>query len=234
MIKATIVAGDNKSGIYCIENTINNNIYIGSSYNIYKRKLTHLCELRKGTHHCYYLQRSFNKYGEDNFIFYTIEECSNDKLIEREQYYIDKLIPKYNICRIAGSSLGTKRTKETRRKLSESHKGQKAWNKGIPRTSEEIENQRNKIIGKPSKRKGTTISKESRLKMSLAQKGKVLSKEHKQNLSKRIKEYDLEGNYITTHNSLTEAAKSINSIHTNLCRAMKNNKKFKNKIFKYE
>lgn len=36
----------------------------------------------------------------------------------REQYYLDKLKPKYNILKIAGSSLGYKHTSITKAKMS--------------------------------------------------------------------------------------------------------------------
>jgi hypothetical protein len=38
------------------------------------------------------LQNAWNKYGEDNFYFSVLELVPDkDKLIEREQYWIDKL-----------------------------------------------------------------------------------------------------------------------------------------------
>lgn len=39
--------------------------------------------------------------------------ASEEKLLEREQYYLDLLKPKYNILTIAGSSLGYKHTEAT-------------------------------------------------------------------------------------------------------------------------
>jgi group I intron endonuclease len=50
---------------------------------------------------------------------------SKEVLIEREQHYIDELDPFFNICKVAGSPLGVKHSKETRRKMSEAHKGKK-------------------------------------------------------------------------------------------------------------
>ena len=79
------------SGIYAIINKVNNKIYIGSSKNIYNRKAQHYSELRGNYHENKFLQRSWNKYGENNFEFRVIEIVENiDKLLEVEQKYIDK------------------------------------------------------------------------------------------------------------------------------------------------
>jgi len=42
-------------------------------------------------------------------------------ILEREQHYIDSLMPEYNILKTAGSSLGYKHTKETLAKMSEAN-----------------------------------------------------------------------------------------------------------------
>ncbi len=77
------------SGIYCIENIINHKKYIGQSVDIYNRWRNHKNELLHNCHDNDYLQKSFNKYGLDNFSFYIIEECFPQNLDEREIYYIN-------------------------------------------------------------------------------------------------------------------------------------------------
>jgi len=47
------------------------------------------------------------KHGYDNFSLDILEYCEVDILIEREQYYIDILYPKYNILKVA-SRIGSK------------------------------------------------------------------------------------------------------------------------------
>lgn len=86
-----------KIGIYKIINIKNNKFYIGSSKNLEKRWKIHLSNLKRNKHVNCILQRAWNKYGEDSFIFQIVEDCSVEKLFEREQYYIDELKPKYNI-----------------------------------------------------------------------------------------------------------------------------------------
>ena len=77
-------------GIYKIEQISSKKVYIGSSKNMYKRCHRHMSELRHGKHFNLFLQRAFNKYGEDDFKVDCIEICSVDLLEEREQFYIDK------------------------------------------------------------------------------------------------------------------------------------------------
>lgn len=77
-------------GIYCIENIINNKKYIGLSRNIEQRWNEHKSKLRRGKHGNIYLQRAWNRDGEDAFKFYILETCNSDVLSEREQYYINK------------------------------------------------------------------------------------------------------------------------------------------------
>ena len=64
---------ENLSGIYCIVNKINNKVYIGQTKQKFvKRYWHHLWCLRKNKHDNRYLQKSFNKYGEQNFKFIVI------------------------------------------------------------------------------------------------------------------------------------------------------------------
>jgi len=96
------------SGIYKITNIVNNKFYIGSSTRLSARKAEH--KYRTKTHKGNSAIRSaIIKYGEDNFIFSVLEEFEfglwaskeyiNDILSSREQYYIDILMPDYNIRR---------------------------------------------------------------------------------------------------------------------------------------
>lgn len=84
-------------GIYCIKNTLNGKKYIGSSTNIYQRGLKHRSQLRSKSHPNKKLQSSYNKHKEENFIFYLLEICDREWLIQKEQYYIDTFNPEYNL-----------------------------------------------------------------------------------------------------------------------------------------
>jgi group I intron endonuclease len=107
------------AGIYWIKNLINGKIYVGSTICFKKRFREHKKYLKEKAHKNLHLQNAWNKYGEENFIFEVLEKLeNNDELIKREQFFIDKLNPEYNICKIAGNCLGVKRTEETKNKYS--------------------------------------------------------------------------------------------------------------------
>lgn len=111
---------ENNTGIYEIRNITNGRIYIGSAVNISKRWREHLRQLETNRHHSKFMGRCWNKHGKDAFVFRVLENCCKEDLISKEQYYIDKLKPEYNTAQIAGSQLGYKHSKETRKKMSES------------------------------------------------------------------------------------------------------------------
>lgn len=83
-------------GIYRIRNIVNNKCYYGSSKNINRRWTKHKSQLNHNRHENVILQRAWNKYGEDNFIFEIIEECTRQNLLITEQKYLDSN-PEYNI-----------------------------------------------------------------------------------------------------------------------------------------
>ena len=93
-----------QSGIYQIRNLVNGNIYVGQTVDIKKRKQIHFYKLNKHQHHSVYLQRAFDKYGENNFIFEIILYCEKDCLTYYEQMIVDMFCPEYNICKICVKS----------------------------------------------------------------------------------------------------------------------------------
>jgi hypothetical protein len=77
------------TGIYKITCLVNNKSYIGQSVSIKRRWATHKRELASGVHYNTYLQRAYNKYGKENFVYEILELCPKEKLNEREQFYIN-------------------------------------------------------------------------------------------------------------------------------------------------
>jgi group I intron endonuclease len=75
-------------GIYKITNVINGKVYIGQSQNLINRKNNHFYWLGRNEHHNEYLQKAYNKYGEENFIFEVLEE--SDDLYNRELHWVNE------------------------------------------------------------------------------------------------------------------------------------------------
>nr|YP_009568462.1 GIY-YIG intron encoded protein [Drechslerella brochopaga]QBL02543.1 GIY-YIG intron encoded protein [Drechslerella brochopaga] len=99
---------------------ISNKTYVGSAIDLNKRFKDYLSpsylakELLK---HNNIIYKALLKYGYDKFDLEILEYCDKNSILKREQYYIDKIKPLYNICTVAGSSLGRITTLETREKL---------------------------------------------------------------------------------------------------------------------
>lgn len=152
----------NASGIYKITCLIPMKIYIGSAINLCKRNYEHFRLLSQKKHPNRYLQRAWNKYGEDAFIFEVLELVLPISLTAREQYWFHKLKPLhpkgFNIMTEAGSQLGMKHTPETIEKLRQLSTGRK-------HTPETIELCRQAVLGR-------TRSPKTREKMSQARRAR--------------------------------------------------------------
>ena len=160
-----------RCGIYLITNTANGKIYVGSSVDLDKRWYMHQNRLAAGSHRNSHLQRAWEKYGAAAFTFSVLELTERECLIEREQFWIDKLCTSdevsYNICRVAANTrLGVKVSEETRQRMSESTKGQ--------RHSEET---RAKMSAAKTGRKMPPRSQEHRDKIGAARRGRKASEE---------------------------------------------------------
>ncbi|MDX8367163.1 GIY-YIG nuclease family protein [Cytobacillus sp. IB215665] len=118
-----------KIGVYQIKNVVDKKVYVGSTVDLYRRLKAHYNELKGNKHKNGYLQNSWNKYGEINFIVEILEIVEKeDSIISREQYWIDKTKCcdrdiGYNRRVIAESNLGIKQTEEAIMKNSEAKKG---------------------------------------------------------------------------------------------------------------
>ncbi len=115
----------NISGIYQIKNIINGKLYIGSTKNLYKRYYDHSYRLKRNIHENSKLQNAFNKYGEENFIFEAVEFVEDeDKLLEYEQYWIDRFDVVNKGYNINPTSNNTIMTEETKKKISIANSGE--------------------------------------------------------------------------------------------------------------
>lgn len=194
--------------IYKITNKINGKIYIGQTrktpYDRFKQHLRDACRLDNA------LSRAVRKYGKQNFYIEQIEECETDQdLNYREIYWIkyfnsiDKKIG-YN-CNSGGNYYVL--NEETRKKISDSHKGKILSEQTKQKISEhhaDVSLEKNPMYGKfhsPIAKQNMSEKKKikyigagnpffnkkhseiTRKKISIARCGKKHSEETKQKLS---------------------------------------------------
>jgi group I intron endonuclease len=86
--------------IYAIYNKNTNKFYVGRTNNHKDRWKNHRYRLRYNKHSNKYLQDSWNKHGEEAFIFIIMEELETiEDSIEMEQVYLDDYLHEtYNRC----------------------------------------------------------------------------------------------------------------------------------------
>ena len=172
--------------IYCIKNLANNKLYVGKTIQKLSQRLSqHRC--RKQTP----VELAIQKYGWQNFKVEILQECSSaEELNEREKFWIINLNCKspngYNLTDGGEGSGGFRRSAKTRLKMSLSAKKRYQNPDEHTKTS--------------NSQKGKIISLESRLKMSIAKKGKPGPR------SKKV--ICVETGMV--FNSITEAAHNLN------------------------
>lgn len=136
-------------GIYQIKNLVNNRVYIGQSVNVKKRFGQHISALRSGKERNTHLQRAFNKYGEQSFIFEVLMYCEQDQLTKNENGFIQAASSVYNVRPSADSNFGVKRTEETKALLSRVFKGRVMSLETRKRMSDSKKKEKNHNFGKP-------------------------------------------------------------------------------------
>ncbi len=170
---------DRRTGVYGIVNLKDGKRYVGSAargFGVRWRQHRHL--LRCGRHHSRHLQRAWNRDGEAAFEFAVLLVCDVDDCVRMEQVYIDTFNSAndefgYNIEHVAGSSLGVKRSAETKKRIRQSKRGQVLSQEARQTISDAL--------------RGRKRSPETCAKMSAAKIGRRLTPEHvaKMSASKR-------------------------------------------------
>lgn len=158
------------TGIYCIENTANGNKYVGLAKDIAARFRHHRCLFRNGIHPNAHMQAAWDKYGEEAFQFYILEEVPKEKLRQAEMEWISNLNTFHNGYNMTAGGDGQHEcylTEAQKRHLSEINMGPRNPNYGLKRSAET----RRKMSEAMSKPRGS-MSEAHRKAISDSSKGK--------------------------------------------------------------
>jgi len=142
------------------------------------------------------------KYGYSNFSLTILEYCSPSKCLEREDFYIKKLNPKYNISQDPTAPMsGRKHSDETKIIMSDAHKGKTLSDETKKQISDSMTGENNPMFGK-------NHTEESKTKISDAMIGNTNAKN--QPNSQIIEVTDITNNTTVSYNSMREAARALN------------------------
>lgn len=136
------------TGIYCIIHKESLKCYIGQSVNIHNRFNGYLSVANNSIKRQTKLYRAFQKYGRESFDFEIIEKCSEDKLNEREIFWIafyDSVKNGYNL---TYGGEGGKKSEETKQRMSEAQKISQNSDYMKKLKSERMSGENNPMFGK--------------------------------------------------------------------------------------
>jgi group I intron endonuclease len=144
-------------GIYKIINVVNNKFYVGSAVDLKRRKTRHFSELRNNKHSNGRLQNSWNKYGEQAFVFVVVEDLPDAAdLLAAENVWlkehvgkdycynlgVDATAPTLGMSGELSPTWGYKHTDEVKAVIA-------AASKGRTQDQETIQRKTAHLIGKP-------------------------------------------------------------------------------------
>lgn len=163
-------------GVYSIRNVLTGDQYIGSSVSIESRWACHKSGLKHGNG-SKHLQRAWNKYGEENFIFEVLEECEQECVRQLELKYFDKFewTSLYNLSKKTTGGRG-ELSEEARLRIA---KATSERTKGKPLSEEHKAK-----IG--AAHKGRKLDQRQKDLVSQQKKGKKLTEEHRAKISQSL------------------------------------------------
>lgn len=165
--------------IYQITNMLTGDFYIGSSQSFARREWQHRYALRRNEHKNPHMQASWNKYGEEAFVFEVLEEVpEGEDVLAFENKHLHAHVGRHNCFNVnrdaAAPRLGQTLSAATKGKISRNRKGKHA--------------------GESHYRYGQTLSDDVRARISETQrgrespmKGKAMSERGRANVSAAVK-----------------------------------------------
>jgi hypothetical protein len=156
----------------------NGKVYIGQSTNVVRRIICHKSLLKNGIHYNEYLQKAFQKHGEESFSFSVLCECEENELDLKER---QEIMIRFSTDRAFGYNLESGghenrfATEETKKKLS-------SVKKGVPKSLEWRAKLSARQIGmKRSQETRRKLSEKSRGNKNCL--GRVISEEARKRMS---------------------------------------------------
>jgi len=215
-----------KAGIYLWTHKESNKKYVGSAFDLSRRLRAHysLSNLEQVNH---YISRALLRHTHSAFslsILQYIDVSNLSKkearilILSREQYYIDLIQPKYNILKVAGSSLGYKHTEQSLAKITGENHHLFGKNHTFS-TITKLSGENNHMFGRKGELHpmyGKSPSIETRTKSRITQ-------------GTAIFVFTLDGTLINTFSSAREAGEFLNCSHTTVVRYVRNKNLFKGK-----
>lgn len=171
------------SGVYCVKNLQNNKLYIGQAINVPRRLYKHYRDLINNRHLNEHLQRSFNKYGKQNFEYSIVCAASVDQLdfVERATIYMfTSNDPRFGFNKTIGGEAPMKNKKHsdvTRKKISINHADVSGKNNPMFGCTGKNSPMYGRI-GKNNPWFGKHLTEEQKHKLSIALTGRIFSDKH--------------------------------------------------------
>lgn len=220
-----VIFSDNKgkTGIYMWTHLESGKIYIGSAADLSKRlkKYYSPFDLKRAnnricnalichTHSAFSL--SILEYIDISNLY---KKEARVLILSREQFFLDTLLPDYNILKVAGSSLGHTHSTSSKALMSEAQSGENNNFYGKTHTAETkaLISEANSGLNNPNF--GKSFSAETRAKMSAAQ-------------GTAIFVYDSQGELVNSFSSARRAASYFNCSKGFILKCAKNGELFKN------
>ena len=220
--------------IYKITNTLNEQIYIGKSKRPKVRWRQHKSHSKVRNTKLYYAMR---KYGVENFVFEIIEECYENKVDEREIYYISLLKPYYNMTNggDGGGFLNKKHGSKWKESIKQSNSKKVACydlDGNLLKVYQSCRDASYDVFGKDSRGIDAVTRGEYQTYGGFQWKTfnntpipKIPPYKRISHKTKKIAKYDFEGNLIEIYDSMTIAAQKNNASTSKITLVCQNKRK---------
>lgn len=188
-----------KGWIYVIENLVNSKIYTGQTSQLLEDRFKQHKADSKKDHYNMLIYKAMNKYGIENFRIRPINYVTGNSkeelkkaLDNSEIYYIALLKSKdknigYNLTDGGSGCTGRVLTESTKKKISDSKKGEKNPMYGTKWTDEKREKMKIMMTGENNHNFGKPLSDETKQKLRDKLKNREISKETRQKISESTK-----------------------------------------------